>query len=689
MRGACFLILFMSTLATAQSKYWIFFKDKPDYPLIHGFSKSEDMVEYALRHDWLTRRALERRAKVLPRRELISILDYPVNSSYLDALRSKGALVVGISRWFNAAAVIINPKLIPSIESLPFVIAIKQIIPRTAKQDVKLYNAWPLLFKTPFAAGDSASYGPSFVQYELSGIPYVHALGIDGTGVVIGMLDTGFRWRAHSALMNIKVVGERDFIQGDSVTSNQPGDASDQDSHGTSTLSLLGGYFPGNLIGVSYGSQFLLAKTEYVPITDLKVEEDWWVEGLEWEESRGADVVSSSVGYNVFVDSNGVVDSADSYFWSRGDFNGKVSLASRAAAIAARLGVVVVQAMGNEGNGNGKVGTMLVPADADSIISVGAVDRNGNLASFSSTGPTNDGRTKPDLVADGVGDYVATVPGPDTYAYESGTSFSTPITAGIAALILSVRPDYSPMQVINLLEASAVEHADTKFPDRTVLYPNNFYGYGIVNAWKAIQLISGPVAAEKFSAWQSGSYLYIAIRVFSKNGISFSRSSAYYSTNDANYIRTEIFPTDTINQVAFKIFNSGQLNTINFYFNIIDSSGDSLSLPYHPAKSVFTLKNVQPPAVNKLFVSCNFPNPFTKSTSFVVNLPTAGYLRILVYNSIGIKLKTIYDGYQMPGSFNFIWNGDADSNLKAASGVYFIVVETNGSVAVLKSMLLK
>lgn len=689
MRWVFFLVFYISTTAIAQNKYWVFFKDKPDYRVIHGTLKSEEITGYALSHNWLTRRALERRAKVLPRNELISELDYPVNSSYLDSLRSRGAKIVGTSRWFNAAVVIMGSKSIPLIQSLPFVTAIKEIVPRTATKDEKLYNAWPELYKTNFVAGDSASYGPSFAQYMLSGIPYIHALGIDGTGIIIGMLDSGFRWKAHTALMNLKVIGEHDFVQSDSITANQQGDAPNQDSHGTSTLSIVGGYSPGNLIGAAYGSQFLLAKTEYVPITDLKIEEDWWVEGLEWEESRGADVVSSSVGYNVFVDSNGVVDSAGSYYWSRGDFNGRVSLASKAATIAARLGVVVVQAMGNEGNGNGVDGTMLVPADADSIISVGAVDLSGGLAYFSSTGPTNDGRIKPDLVADGVGDYVATVPGPDTYAYGSGTSFSTPITAGIAALILSVRPNYSPIQVINLLKISAVEHADTKVPARTAFYPNNFYGYGIVNAWRALQMIKGPVAAEKFSTWESGSDIYIAARVFSKSGISYSHSSGYYSTDGVNYLRTELFPTDTLNQVAFKISNSGDLKTIYFYFSIIDSSGDSLLLPYQPSKSVFTLKNVPPPGGKSLLVSSNYPNPFTEFTSFTVSMPASGNLRIFIYNSIGSKIKTMYNGYHSSGSFNFVWSGDTDSGLRAASGVYLIVVEASGDVGIIKSLLLK
>ncbi|MFZ1081499.1 MAG: S8 family serine peptidase [Candidatus Kryptoniota bacterium] len=475
----------------AQNKYWVFFKDKPNVDAFTRRSKDESVETYLVGSGVLTQRAINRRLKVLPPSAVVSSSDLPVYSPYLDSLKSDGLTVIGTSRWFNAAVVVADTVHLKMVQQLPFVVATKKIVFYTSRigpvNPVRASQKIPMRVSSQL--GDSSFYGPSFTQYELSGIPQVHSLGINGSGVLIGMLDTGFRYETHDALKNIRIVGEHDFIQNDSITENQRGDASDQDNHGTSTLSVLGGYSPGNIVGVAYGADFMLAKTEYVPVTDYKWEEDNWVEGIEWMEARGVDIVSSSLGYDIFVDSSGAIDSSESYFWSRGDFNGKTALASIAATRAADLGVIVVDAMGNEGNGNGTIGTLLIPADADSIISVGAVNSNDDLAYFSSTGPTNDGRIKPDLVADGEGDYVAVVPGPDTYAYESGTSFSTPITAGVAALILSVRPDFTPMQVINLLKSTAVKVNDPTFPTRTSTYPNNFYGSGIVNAWNAIKVL--------------------------------------------------------------------------------------------------------------------------------------------------------------------------------------------------------
>src|SRR5262249_54096746 len=157
---------------------------------------------------------------------------------------------------------------------------------------------------------------------------------------------------------------------------------------------------------------------------------------------------SSSLGYNDF-DPQG--PSPGDYTWANGDFNGRTSITAQAAVRAARLGIVVCDAMGNEGNGDGIVGTMLTPADADSIISVGAVTLAKQLAGFSSTGPTNDGRTKPDVVSPGVGVYCASTAGPSSYFFQSGTSLATPLTAGSAALILSARPELTPVQVRDAL----------------------------------------------------------------------------------------------------------------------------------------------------------------------------------------------------------------------------------------------
>ncbi len=679
-----------------QSKYWVFFKDKPNANAFNHFGLGGKAEKYLLNSGILTRRAIERRLKVLPSSSVVFESDFPVYTPYIDSLRAIGLNVVGASRWLNAAVVSADSSLVAGAEGFPFVTAIRKVL----SFNTEMFSPLPSqvssgglpAFTSSTTPADSGLYGPSYPQLALSGIPRVQALGIDGKGVLIGMLDTGFRYETHEALQNVRIVGEHDFIQHDSITENQAGDAPDQDNHGTSTLSVLGGYSPGNLVGVAYGADFMLAKTEYVPVTDFKWEEDNWVEGLEWMESRGADVVSSSVAYNIFVDSSGAIDSSQSYFWSRGDFNGKTAESSVAASRAASLGVIVVQAMGNEGNGNGVVGTMDVPADADSIISVGAVNANGNLAGFSSTGPTNDGRIKPDLVADGTGDYVAVVPGPNTYAYESGTSFATPITAGIAALILSVRPDYTPMEVIDLLKRTAVRNPIATGDSMMTAYPNNFYGWGIVNAWNAIKSI-GFVGSNSFSFWQKGKLIYIAARAYSTSGVDIGLSKAYYSTDSVHYYSAPVFQTDTLSQIAFSVAPPTSVaGHVYFYFDLVDSSGKSIDVPYKGSQTPFDLPGwmVTPESITGNFLLLdNYPNPFSRETHITFMLKNAAHVEIEVYDILGRKVKTIYDGQLPSGYQTLVWDGSTEHQRIAGSGVYLIKVDVDGSVKTLKVLYLK
>lgn len=700
--GKALLIILVVTgltvsAAFGQNRYWVFFKDKPEAAPFTNFSYGGPAEQYLIEHGVLTTRAIDRRLKVLPASNIVSVTDFPVYSGYIDSLENAGLKVIGTSRWFNAATVLVDSLQLTVALKFPFVTAMRKVASSTVPVNFMERPAalHPALMKVASAGspGDSTFYGPSYTQFELSGIPQVQSLGINGQGVLVGMLDAGFRYETHDALKNIRIVGEHDFVQNDSITANQPGDSANQDNHGTSTLSVLGGYAPGNIVGVSYGSSFMLAKTEYVPVTDFKWEEDDWVEGLEWMESRGVDVVSSSVGYSTFVDSTGAVDSSTSYFFSRGDFNGKTSFASRAATIAARLGVIVVQAMGNSGNGNGTIGTMDVPADADSIISVGAVDQSGELAGFSSTGPTNDGRIKPDLVADGVDDYVATVPGPETYAYESGTSFSTPITAGIASLILSVRPDYTPMQVIHLLESTAVEyHGPSTTGYIPIAYPNNFYGWGLVNAWDAVKKI-GFVGSNSFVSWTEDSIMYVAVKAFSTSGIDQDLSRAYYSYNGTNFRAARIFSTDTSNQYAFVVHSSGNASqSFYFYFNMVDSAGKTLDVPYYGQAKPFEIGHLPTPPVVSLgtFRMYNsYPNPFSGETRVSFILYKDSHVRVDVFDVLGRKVSTIFDG-NLPAGYEAVeWNGETQNGPRAASGVYFIRIDVAGSVRVQKVLYLK
>ncbi len=316
-------------------------------------------------------------------------------------------------------------------------------------------------------------YGESFDQLNQVGVIDLLEMGYNGSGgvsgpgpVLVAILDTGFRLD-HAAFANLRVEAQYDFINGDSVTADEAGDPAGQDEHGTTVLGVLAGYAEGNLVGPAWGARYLLAKTEIVG-SETSIEEDHWVAGIEWADSAGADVVTSSLGY---------------IFWYTNDqLDGNTALCTRAADIAASHGIVVVNSAGNEGTSG-----LVAPADGDSVFAIGAVDRTGAIASFSSRGPTADGRTKPDFTAMGVG--VRSVSGSAGYDNSNyGTSFAAPIVAGVCALLLEIHPDWSPMEMRDTLRATSSRSAA----------PDNTYGWGIPNATLAERPVRSDLSAAAF-----------------------------------------------------------------------------------------------------------------------------------------------------------------------------------------------
>jgi subtilisin family serine protease len=299
-------------------------------------------------------------------------------------------------------------------------------------------------------------------------VPAVHKSGNTGQGVLVCMLDAGFR-TTHQVYAGLQVVAQHDFVWGDSIVDDQvPPDQAGQGSHGTLTLSEVAGVLPGTFSGVAFGCSVALAKTEYVP-TETPVEMDNWQFGAEWADSLGADVISSSLGYFQF----------DSPFpsYTYADMNGQTTVVTKAALEAARRGITVVNANGNEGGAAWHF--LIAPADADSIIACGAVDTFNVKAAFSSFGPTADGRIKPDVTAMGVHTVCPTFGSNTGYQTASGTSLSTPLVAGVAALVLSAHPTWGPFEVREALRETALNHAS----------PDNNIGWGLVQALDAIQWI--------------------------------------------------------------------------------------------------------------------------------------------------------------------------------------------------------
>jgi serine protease AprX len=432
---------------------WIFMTDK-------GIRNAEDYRQ-AIRaeRETVTDRVLARRKKVVGE-ELVSHGDLPVNDFYIDALISAGLEKRRTSRWLNAVSGFIARDRIDKIASIPFV---KEITLLRAGRRKPL----PVSVSSPGEGVRLESwtldYGRSADQLAQINVPAVHDLGYTGTGVLVCMLDTGFDL-GHESLQHIRVAAEYDFIFDDETTSNEEEDVANQDCHGTEVLSVIGGARDGQLYGPAFNADFMLAKTEDIR-SETPIEEDNWVAAIEWAERLGADVASSSLGYN------------DWYTYE--DMDGNTAVTTRAADRAVARGMVVVTAAGNERSARPGVEPwyyIIAPADADSVIAVGAVNYKGMLASFSSVGPTFDGRIKPEVVARGAGVRCADTLSAIYYLNLSGTSFSTPLVSGTVALILEAHPNWTPSQVRDALLSTA------SLADQ----PDNEYGYGIIDALAAI-----------------------------------------------------------------------------------------------------------------------------------------------------------------------------------------------------------
>lgn len=406
------------------------------------------------------------RAKIVPPRAAARIaargstfdprIDLPVHIDYRRDLEKTGMVIKNESRWLNAVTGWIHPEDLPAIAQLPFVDSLRPIV-TFRRREVALDDLPSPSPRRAATAEDVFDYGGATAQIQLMGVQYLHRAGLSGRGVRIGMMDTGFSLgiRAFDCL---DIQGTRDFINGDDDVGDNE---ASQMRHGTQCLSLCGGFDEGQMVGVAPGAQFVVAKTELVDL-EIEVEEDNWVAGLEWLDSMGCDIVSSSLGYV--------------NWYGQDDFDGNTAPSTISADLAAARGVLVVNAAGNYGCGDGDI-RIIVPADGDSVLAVGASTFEGVRASFSSCGPTSDGRIKPDVIAPGQGVWLA-LPNTGMYQPGNGTSFATPLVAGVCALLLEQNPALSPYDLILLLRTTA-DQAVKPWPT---------YGWGLVQAAAAAGL---------------------------------------------------------------------------------------------------------------------------------------------------------------------------------------------------------
>ncbi len=657
MKKIFFLLLALTAIAFPQEKYFIYFKDK-GVPPTHSLMKGDALFKTA--EELLSERSLERRKKTMGD-NYITYEDLSVREEYVNELTNLGVEIIWRLNWFNSVSAYLNEIQISEVIKLWFVERIEPVKSFAFKKD---YEERTLLIPEKMQSIFDNDYGPSFNQLQLSRIPEVHAYGIKGDGVIIGFLDTGYRWRAHESLMNSKVIAEYDFIFGDTITANQPEDHPSQDFHGTLVFSVTGGYAPGQLIGASYRSSFLLAKTEDIR-SERNIEEDNYAAALIWMESLGVDITTSSLGYSEFDPGQ------RSYTYS--EMNGNTTIVTKAANLAFERGIVTITSAGNEGNSSWKFIT--APADAFNILAVGSVNANNELSGFSSRGPTSDGRVKPEILARGEVVLGALATDSVGYRHGSGTSLSAPIAAGVAGLLLSAHPHLNNYQVRSIL----IETSDNSSS------PNNDRGYGLVSAVDAIS----------YPTIEKSDNKYFLHKYFLNNpGIDLSTVKMLYSTDGENFNQLE-YSSAVNKQFKYALPVLGFDQIVQFYFSYTDSNSVERK---EPVSGAYKFQYGQLTIYHNLdlkfiptdyVLSQNYPNPFNSGTWINVITETDENAQLVIFNALGQKVKTLFSGL-MPAGLNKIpWDGKTDFGTQAASGVYYYILRMAGKEYAKKMILLR
>ena len=446
---------------TSYTKYFIQFTDKNNSP----YSISNPSA-------FLSPRAIQRRTN-----QGLAIIqnDLPVNPAYIDSVRKvSNVIVLNNSKWFNGAIISTTDTIaLNAINSYTFVaklIPVKRVKGESGKISSSKFQVSSFRFEQPAAdnpqpvTAASYNYGPSFNQInQLNGV-CLHNKGFRGEGMVIAVMDAGF-WKADSLpafdslRVNGQILGKWNYVDNDSLVYGSH-------THGEMTLSTMGGNMPGQIVGTAPKASYWLFITEDVQSENI-IEEYNWASAAEFADSAGADVLSTSLGYTEFDSvkiNNVMVANPASHTYA--DMNGHTCPSSIAHHIAASKGMVPVCSAGNSGWSSWHF--IGAPADADSALSIAAVDSMGNLAGFSSRGPSYDSRVKPNIAARGQ-DAIVGDPGTGGIQFASGTSFSCPITAGMVACLWQANPGSTNMQVANAIEQSANIHTA----------PDTLTGYGI------------------------------------------------------------------------------------------------------------------------------------------------------------------------------------------------------------------
>jgi subtilisin family serine protease/subtilisin-like proprotein convertase family protein len=536
---------------------WVFFRDK-------GLMEGELEAALDAAEADLEPRAARRRAKTFePGGRLVDEADLAVHPEYLAQACATGAEPRQTSRWLNAASYRATRDQVVSLSRLACVARL-DLVNRSYRAAVPtpVGEPVPVLPRSgKDAAVGSVDYGGNTDAMLQVNVPPLHDAGLSGAGVLIGMLDTGFR-TTHEALADIPVLGTWDFINNDANVDTEGADPPTSHRHGTQTLSTVAGNMSGRLVGPAFGAEVVLAKTEDVS-QEVPIEEDFWVAGLEWIESFGADLASSSLSY---------------YEWYvYEDLDGNTAVTTIAADLAAGRGLLVVNSAGNSrGSSHSYVGA---PADGDSVLTVGAVYLDGTVTSFSSPGPTVDGRVKPEVTALGFANTVVDPNDDQLYMTASGTSFSCPLIAGVVALMLERVPQLTPPQIIEALQQTGSQSSN----------PDNDLGWGIIDAWAAATWFGPVIDHQPLPDTEdlAGPYPVAAV-ITDRVGVDPADLWLNYRVNDGGWSTLALTATGSPDTYGADIPGQAAHSLVEYYLTASGTNGFSTALPYQGPEASFS-----------------------------------------------------------------------------------------------------
>lgn len=443
-KGVLLLLVMLAFNSWGESRYYfrVWLKDKA------GSRYSTERPE-----EFLSPKSIERRVKQGIK---VTETDLPVSELYAAEILKLSGREASRSRWLNTIVVESGDSLLPRrLAELPFVKGVEKVFEDNfsgaSEGEIMIPQG------TPAKGYSKSDYGYALKQTRMLGGDKLHREGFRGDGITIAVLDAGFGStdRMPEYIDTARIYGTRDFV-------SPGGDVFSENYHGTNTLSLMLACKKGEFIGSAPYAGYYLLRTEDIR-REFPIEEDRWVCGAEYADSIGVDIITSSLGYTSF---NG-----KRVQYTNNNLDGRTALSSRAATIAARTGIIVVNSAGNEGGSDWR--KLTFPGDADSILTVGGVDAGMKAAPFSSRGYTADGRVKPDVSALAVS--VAFINKDGKVAESDGTSFATPIIAGLTACLWQALPDLTAQQIIELVRRSG-----SRF-----LSPDADYGYGVPDFHKA------------------------------------------------------------------------------------------------------------------------------------------------------------------------------------------------------------